>query len=153
MEEPKIGDLEFLERSCAIFILRYLRAHPGSNKTMISSTEGQKVSSKIRTLEVLMNWGLVDAEQGRRREVLYSLTSAGEKVADHLDAIHAIMENQSKVGYSSDSAHYVNEEAIELVRNTNTQKDKHSRSGRPHGTSFSAARPEGLNRPPSIPRA
>ena len=118
MDEPKIGDLEFLERSCAIFILRYLKAHPGSNKTMISSTEGQKVSSKIRTLDVLMNWGLVDAEQGRRREVLYSLTPEGEKVADHLDAIHAIMESQAEVGYSSESAHYVNKEAMELIHKT-----------------------------------
>ena len=122
MDEPKIGDLEFLERSCAIFILRYLKAHPGSNKTMISSTEGQKVSSKIRTLDVLMNWGLVEIEPGRRREVLYSLTPAGEKVADHLNAIYAIIEKQMEAGFNEGIAYFENTEALEDFRKMLTEK-------------------------------
>ena len=50
MREPEIDDLELLERSCSMFVLRYLLHHPRKNKTEIMSTEGRNLTTKNRRM-------------------------------------------------------------------------------------------------------
>ncbi len=88
-------DLEILERSCSIYLVRYLLHHPHQSLTMLMSTEGKSLSTKNRRLDELGVAGLIDIypEEGEDKRVkgYYDLTPMGVEVAKHLDAIYDLM--------------------------------------------------------------
>ena len=92
MREPEIDDLELLERSCSMFVLRYLLHHPRKNKTEIMSTEGRNLTTKNRRIDELLAYNLLEVEEGYRRETIYSLSDRGRRIAEHLDAISTILD-------------------------------------------------------------
>ena len=92
MREPEIDDLELLERSCSMFVLRYLLHHPRKNKTEIMSTEGRNLTTKNRRIDELLAYNLLEVEEGYRRETIYSLSDQGRRIAEHLDEICAILD-------------------------------------------------------------
>ena len=98
MEEPKMKDLEILERSCSIYLVRYLLYHPHQSLTMLMTTEGKSLSTKNRRLEELEVAGLIDIypEEGEDKRVkgYYDLTPMGVEVAKHLDAIYDLMKDR-----------------------------------------------------------
>lgn len=73
-----------------MFVIRYIYAHPGANKSMITCSGGTRASSKIRSLDKLVKIGLVDPEPGVGNEILYYLTADGERIAKHLNEISDI---------------------------------------------------------------
>lgn len=111
MDEPKIDDLELLERSCSTYLLRYLYHHPHQNKSMLMSTEGKCLSTKNRRIDELIVAGLItinnDDFEDRRKGVYYMLTPLGIEVAKRLDEIYILMEEQLS-GVNNDYSTYVN---------------------------------------------
>ena len=109
MREPEIDDLELLERSCSMFVLRYLLHHPRKNKTEIMSTEGRNLTTKNRRIDELLAYNLLDVEEGYRRETIYSLSDQGRRIAEHLDAISAILD-EIRPGMNEDGDVYIDPE-------------------------------------------
>ena len=118
MEEPRVDDLELLERSCSTYLLRYLYHHPNQNKSMLMSTEGKCLSTKNRRIDELMVAGLItvndDDFEDRRKGVYYMLTPLGTEVAKRLDEIYGLMEEHLS-GVSDDYSTYVNPHLEELM--------------------------------------
>jgi hypothetical protein len=81
MEEPKMKDLEILERSCSIYLVRYLLHHPHQSLTMLMTTEGKSLSTKNRRLGELTVAGLISLEaevdEDKRVKGYYDLTPLG----------------------------------------------------------------------------
>ena len=86
MREPEIDDLELLERSCSMFVLRYLLHHPRKNKTEIMSTEGRNLTTKNRRI----------------------------RIAQHLDEICAILD-EIRPGMSEEGDVYIDPDADALM--------------------------------------
>lgn len=121
MREPEIDDLELLERSCSMFVLRYLLHHPRKNKTEIMSTEGRNLTTKNRRIDELLAYNLLEVEEGYRRETIYSLSDQGRRIAEHLDEICAILD-EIRPGMNDDETVYVNPEAIEMLEHSRKSK-------------------------------
>lgn len=121
MREPEIDDLELLERSCSMFVLRYLLHHPRKNKTEIMSTEGRNLTTKNRRIDELLAYNLLEVEEGYRRETIYSLSDQGRRIAQHLDEICAIL-NEIRPGMNDDETVYVNPEATEMLEHSRKSK-------------------------------
>ncbi len=115
MREPEIDDLELLERSCSMFVLRYLLHHPRKNKTEIMSTEGRNLTTKNRRIDELLAYNLLEVEEGYRRETIYSLSDQGRHIAEHLDEICAILD-EIRPGMSADGVVYINPEKDKVLR-------------------------------------
>ena len=115
MREPEIDDLELLERSCSMFVLRYLLHHPRKNKTEIMSTEGRNLTTKNRRIDELLAYNLLEVEEGYRRETIYSLSDQGRRIAEHLDAISAILD-EIRPGMSADGVVYINPDKDKVLR-------------------------------------
>lgn len=115
MDEPRMEDMEIFERSCSIFVLRYLHAHPGKNKTEIMSTEGKSLNTKGRRIDELLHERLLDVDPGERRELIYSLSEYGERIAPHLEAIYEILKERDQY-LSGDGTVYMDPEAVERFR-------------------------------------
>ena len=97
MDEPRIKDLEILERSCSIYLVRYLLHHPHQNMSMIMSTEGKCLGTKNRRIDELVVAGLIDVVtegEDKRRKGFFELTPTGVEVAKHLDAIYDLMKDR-----------------------------------------------------------
>ncbi len=110
METPKIDDLEILERSCSIYLVRYLLHEPHQNMSMIMSTEGKCLSTKNRRIGELVIAGLVDYEpddSSGRKKGYFDLTPMGVEVAKHLDAIYDLMKDRLE-GCNDDYTEYKN---------------------------------------------
>lgn len=109
-----------------MYILRYLRRHPGANQSEIMSTEGKKLSTKNRRLVDLSFWGLVDIDKDHGREVRFQLTPEGLYVAELLDLI-AEMFDKRKEGMNEDMTvwmckemrEYLSEKEKQISENTN----------------------------------
>ena len=114
MREPEIDDLELLERSCSMFVLRYLLHHPRKNKTEIMSTEGRNLTTKNRRIDELLAYNLLEVEEGYRRETIYSLSDRGRRIAEHLDAISAILD-EIRPGMSEEGDVYIDPDADALM--------------------------------------
>ncbi len=100
MENPKIRDLEFMERSCMTYVMRYLLHNPRKSTSEIISTEGKCFSTKLRRLRELEQVGLVQSMEDRsggRRRKLYELTPDGMEIAEILDRIGQLM-SESQMG-------------------------------------------------------
>ena len=121
MREPEIDDLELLERSCSMFVLRYLLHHPRKNKTEIMSTEGRNLTTKNRRIDELLAYNLLEVEEGYRRETIYSLSDQGRRIAEHLDEICAILD-EIRPGMNDDETVYVNPEATEMLEHSRKSK-------------------------------
>ena len=121
MREPEIDDLELLERSCSMFVLRYLLHHPRKNKTEIMSTEGRNLTTKNRRIDELLAYNLLEVEEGYRRETIYSLSDQGRRIAQHLDEICAILD-EIRPGMNDDETVYVNPEATEMLEHSRKSK-------------------------------
>ena len=120
MEEPKMEDMEIFERSCCLFVLRYLYAHPGKNKTEIMSTEGKSLNTKGRRIDELLHERLLDVDPGERRELIYSLSEYGARIAPHIEAIYEILKERDQY-MNEDGSIYIDPEAMERF---NEQKDQ-----------------------------
>ncbi|MBR3409537.1 MAG: hypothetical protein IKG94_02010 [Candidatus Methanomethylophilaceae archaeon] len=98
MEEPKMKDLEILERSCSIYLVRYLLHHPHQSLTMLMTTEGKSLSTKNRRLGELTVAGLISLEaevdEDKRIKGYYDLTPLGVEVAKRLDEIYDLMKDR-----------------------------------------------------------
>ena len=118
MREPEIDDLELLERSCSMFVLRYLLHHPRKNKTEIMSTEGRNLTTKNRRMnrriDELLAYNLLEVEEGYRRETIYSLSDRGRRIAEHLDAISTILD-EIRPGMSEEGDVYIDPDADTLM--------------------------------------
>ena len=114
MREPEIDDLEFLERSCSMFVLRYLLHHPRKNKTEIMSTEGRNLTTKNRRIDELLAYNLLEVEEGYRRETIYSLSDQGRRIAEHLDEICAILD-EIRPGMSEEGDVYIDPDADAIM--------------------------------------
>ena len=114
MREPAIDDLELLERSCSMFVLRYLLHHPRKNKTEIMSTEGRNLTTKNRRIDELLAYNLLEVEEGYRRETIYSLSDQGRRIAEHLDAISTILD-EIRPGMSEEGDVYIDPDADALM--------------------------------------
>lgn len=114
MREPEIDDLELLERSCSMFVLRYLLHHPRKNKTEIMSTEGRNLTTKNRRIDELLAYNLLEVEEGYRRETIYSLSDQGRRIAEHLDAISTILD-EIRPGMSEEGDVYIDPEADAIM--------------------------------------
>ena len=114
MREPEIDDLELLERSCSMFVLRYLLHHPRKNKTEIMSTEGRNLTTKNRRIDELLAYNLLEVEEGYRRETIYSLSDRGRRIAEHLDAISTILD-EIRPGMSEEGDVYIDPDADALM--------------------------------------
>ena len=134
MREPEIDDLELLERSCSMFVLRYLLHHPRKNKTEIMSTEGRNLTTKNRRIDELLAYNLLEVnlttknrridellaynllevEEGYRRETIYSLSDQGRRIAEHLDAISTILD-EIRPGMSEEGDVYIDPDADALM--------------------------------------
>ena len=114
MREPEIDDLELLERSCSMFVLRYLLHHPRKNKTEIMSTEGRNLTTKNRRIDELLAYNLLEVEEGYRRETIYSLSDQGRRIAEHLDAISTILD-EIRPGMSEEGDVYIDPEAEAIM--------------------------------------
>ena len=121
MRVPEIDDLELLERSCSMFVLRYLLHHPRKNKTEIMSTEGRNLTTKNRRIDELLAYNLLEVEEGYRRETIYSLSDQGRRIAEHLDEICAILD-EIRPGMNDDETVYVNPEATEMLEHSRKSK-------------------------------
>ena len=121
MREPEIDDLELLERSCSMFVLRYLLHHPRKNKTEIMSTEGRNLTTKNRRIDELLAYNLLEVEEGYRRETIYSLSDQGRRIAEHLDEICAILD-EIRPGMNDDETVHVNPEATEMLEHSRKSK-------------------------------
>lgn len=126
MEEPRIDDLELLERSCSTYLLRYLYHHPNQNKSMLMSTEGKCLSTKNRRIGELMVAGLVtvndDDFEDRRKGVYYTLTPLGIEVAKRLDEIYGLMENRLS-GVNEDYSIYIDPEINKKLESADDKND------------------------------
>ena len=114
MREPEIDDLELLERSCSMFVLRYLLHHPRKNKTEIMSTEGRNLTTKNRRIDELLAYNLLEVEEGYRRETIYSLSDQGRRIAEHLDGICAILD-EIRPGMSEEGDVYIDPDADAIM--------------------------------------
>ena len=114
MREAEIDDLELLERSCSMFVLRYLLHHPRKNKTEIMSTEGRNLTTKNRRIDELLAYNLLEVEEGYRRETIYSLSDQGRRIAEHLDAISTILD-EIRPGMSEEGDVYIDPDADALM--------------------------------------
>ena len=112
MREPEIDDLELLERSCSMFVLRYLLHHPRKNKTEIMSTEGRNLTTKNRRIDELLAYNLLEVEEGYRRETI--LSDRGRRIAEHLDAISTILD-EIRPGMSEEGDVYIDPDADALM--------------------------------------
>ena len=111
MREPEIDDLELLERSCSMFVLRYLLHHPRKNKTEIMSTEGRNLTTKNRRIDELLAYNLLEVEE---RETIYSLSDRGRRIAEHLDAISTILD-EIRPGMSEEGDVYIDPDADAIM--------------------------------------
>ena len=121
-EDPRIDDLEILERSNSTYIIRLLEKYPGLNKTEIMCTEGRNLSTKNRRLDELVQAGLLDIDEGPRREMIFSLSEYGKRIAPHLDAICEILKEHNSYT-NEDGTVYIDPLAIEKMRKS--YKNKH----------------------------
>ncbi len=90
LEQPQMADLELLERSCNMYLLRYIGKNPGKNQSELMSTEGKNLSTKNKRLrELLHDFYLFPENKGR--QMTYYLTEDAMEIVEHLDAIAEII--------------------------------------------------------------
>lgn len=125
MTEPNMDDLDFLEKSCSGFVLRYLLEHPGSNTSQIMSAGGKNLSTKHRRVEDLTNLGLIVPEWNGR-EVNYELSDYGRSIALLLNAISDLMK-EFRSGFDESGSVWVSphyDELVELLQERRLENDE-----------------------------
>ena len=114
-DDPRIDDLEILERSNSTYIIRLLEKYPGLNKTEIMCTEGRNLSTKNRRLDELLKAGILDLDGNSRKELIYSLSEYGQAIAVHLDAIYEIIQLHDSY-MNADGSAYIDPLAVDKMK-------------------------------------